>query len=168
MRIGILTVSDACSAGLREDASGAALEAWAEACGHRVTRRAVVADDALTITRTLLSWADGGEVDVILTTGGTGFGPRDVTPEATRPILDRDAPGLADRIRRKGEASTSFSSLSRGLAGARGTVFVANLPGSPGGVKDGIEVLGPMLDHVASLLQGERPDHQPPSRGGAS
>ncbi len=162
MRVGILTVSDACAAGQRADASGALLEGWARDAGYAVERRGVIPDDRLTITRTLLEWADGDAVDAIVTTGGTGFGPRDVTPEATRPVLDRDAPGLADRIRRHGESSTPFAVLSRGLAGARGRVFVANLPGSPGGVKDGLAVLGPMLPHVVQLLQGERPDHTPP------
>lgn len=168
MRVGILTVSDACAAGQRDDASGRTLEIWARDAGHEVARRGVIPDDGVTITRTLLGWADGGAVDAILTTGGTGFGPRDVTPEATRPVLDREAPGLADRIRRHGEASTPFAVLSRGLAGARGSVFVANLPGSPGGVRDGLAVLGPMLPHVVALLRGGRPDHTPPGdEGGA-
>lgn len=166
MRVGILTVSDACAEGRRADASGALLERWAREAGYAVERRGLVPDDRLTITRTLLEWADGDVVDAIVTTGGTGFGPRDVTPEATRPVLDRDAPGLADRIRRHGESSTPFAVLSRGLAGARGAVFVANLPGSPGGVKDGLAVLGPMLPHIVQLLQGERPDHTPPGEAG--
>lgn len=164
MRLGILTISDGCAAGERADRSGAFLEAWAGDAGHQVARRAVVPDDALTITRTLLAWADGGAVDAILTTGGTGFGPRDVTPEATRPVLDRLAPGVADRIRRHGEAATAFAPLSRGLVGSRGRVLVANLPGSPGGVRDGVEILGPLMDHVVALLAGDRPGHTPPDQ----
>lgn len=157
--MGVLTVSDGCSAGTREDVSGARMEEWVREQGHALAARDVVPDDALTITRTLLSWCDGGGVDVVLTTGGTGFGPRDVTPEATLPVLDRQAPGLAEEIRRQGLQATPFAPLSRGVTGARGRVFVANLPGSPGGVRDGLAVLGPMLTHVVELLAGEPSPH---------
>jgi molybdenum cofactor synthesis domain-containing protein len=161
LRLAVLTVSDACAAGERSDRSGALLVEWAEAAGHRIVHRAVVPDDRLTITRTLLAWSDGGEVDAVITTGGTGFGPRDVTPEATRPVLDRRATGLAEHLRRRGEAQTRWASLSRGLVGARGAVVVVNLPGSPGGVRDGIAALDDMLPHVSALLRGERPAHRP-------
>lgn len=167
IRVGVLTVSDGCAAGVREDVSGARLETWVRQEGNALARRDVIPDDALAITRTLLSWADSGEVDAILTTGGTGFGPRDVTPEATRPVLQREAPGLAEAVRRRGLDATPFAPLSRGLVGARGRVLIANLPGSPGGVKDGLAVLGHLIPHTVALLRGEDPAHEPP-RGEAA
>ncbi len=100
-------------------------------------------------------------MDVILTTGGTGFGPRDVTPEATRPLLEREAPGLAEAIRRAGGVKTPFAPLSRGLTGTRGEVFLANLPGSPGGVRDALEVLGPILHHLVGLSKDTPTPHRP-------
>lgn len=168
LRVGVLTVSDGCAAGVREDVSGVRIEAWVREEEHALARREVVPDDALTITRTLVAWADSGEVDAILTTGGTGFGPRDVTPEATRPALDREAPGLAEAVRRRGLDATPFAPLSRGLVGARGAVFIANLPGSPGGVKDGLAVLGPLVPHTVALLRGEDPAHPAQTGSGTS
>lgn len=161
MRVAILTVSDAGARGLRADTSGDAVAAWAEARGDRVAARRIVPDERVEIVRALLAWCDGDEADVVFTTGGTGLSPRDVTPEATQVVLERPAPGLAERMRAVELERFPRAALSRGVAGVRARTLVINLPGSTGGVRDGLAALADILSHAVAIVRDSPTDHSP-------
>ncbi len=155
LRFGILTVSDRSSQGLRPDASGPALEEMVARQGWIVATRQTVPDDLATIREALASWADSGKVDIVLTTGGTGFSPRDITPEATLAVIQRNAPGLAEAMRQASLKVTPHAMLSRSVAGIRGRTLIVNLPGSPRAATENLEVILPVLPHAIQLLRND-------------
>jgi len=159
LRLAILTISDAGNRGERADTSGDAIASWAESKGYRLTERALVPDETARIAATLIGWVDGDAADLILTTGGTGLTPRDVTPEATRAMLDKEAPGLAEALRMAVYPRFPRAALSRGVAGVRGRSLIVNLPGSTGGVKDGLAVLEGLVEHAVDLVRGAPSGH---------
>ena len=158
-RAAVVTVSDKGYAGEREDVSGPLLADLLRAAGAEVVAQTIVPDEPEQIQRALVHLADDLKVDVVLTTGGTGFTPRDHTPEATRAVLEREAPGLAEVLRWEGYRRTPQAVLSRGVAGLRGRTLIINLPGSPRAVREGMDVLAPILPHAVQMARGEDTEH---------
>jgi molybdopterin adenylyltransferase len=155
LRVGILIVSDRSARGERPDASGPALAAAIQEQGWLVSRSAIVPDDLLELRDLLAAWADSDELNIILTSGGTGFAPRDVTPEATAAVIQRPAPGLAEAMRQASLLLTPHAMLSRATAGIRGQVLIVNLPGSPQAAVENLQVILPVLPHAVQLLSSD-------------
>jgi molybdenum cofactor synthesis domain-containing protein len=159
IRFGILTASDRSARGERPDTSGPALADLVRTEGWLVVKVALLPDDRSALAATLREWADSGEVDVILVTGGTGFAPRDVTPEATRDVIEKEAPGLPEAMRAASLKITPHAMLSRLVAGIRGRTLIIDLPGSPKGAVENLQVILPVLGHAVKLLRDEDAGH---------
>ncbi|MBT3321426.1 MAG: MogA/MoaB family molybdenum cofactor biosynthesis protein [Anaerolineae bacterium] len=157
MRTAILTLSDRSYRGERDDLSGPVLVEIIESQGWELAESLILPDDLDIIRDTLILWADSDDIDLILTTGGTGFAPRDITPEATRYVLDKLAPGITEAMRQESLKITPHAMLSRAVAGIRGSVLIINLPGSPKAARENLEVVLPVLKHAVQLLQ-DSPD----------
>jgi len=153
LRVGLLIVSDRAARGERRDACGPALAQIIADQGWEVTRRSVLPDDWILLKETLISWAGQDDLDVILTCGGTGFSPRDVTPEATRAVIEREAPGLAEAMRAASLSKSPHAMLSRAVAGIRSRTIILNLPGSPRAAQENLQVVLPALEHAVKLLR---------------
>jgi molybdopterin adenylyltransferase len=158
MRVAVLTISDSVAKGEREDLSGPALVAFCRGLGWEIASALRVSDDPADIREQLRALSDAGRVDVLLTTGGTGLGPRDNTPEATQAVADRIVPGISEEMRRKGLEHTPTAVLSRGTAGVRHLTLIVNLPGSPQGAVESLEAVAALLPHAVKVLHGARHD----------
>jgi molybdenum cofactor synthesis domain-containing protein len=159
IRVGVLTASTLGARGEREDTSGQAIREMVEAIGGTVAAYRVVTDDLTTIADALRVWCDEESLDLIVTTGGTGLSPYDVTPEATRAVIEREVPGLAEAMRLEGLKHTARAMLSRGTAGVRGRTLIVNLPGSPKGVRESLGAVLDVLPHAIEILQRRPTDH---------
>jgi molybdenum cofactor synthesis domain-containing protein len=159
MRVAVLTISDAGARGERADSSGDAAAEWAAWQGATVVARAIVPDETVEIARCLLAWCDDDVADLVLTTGGTGLSPRDVTPEATRAVIEREAVGVAERLRVLTGGDFPRAALSRGLCGTRGRTLIVNLPGSTSGVRETLAALVPIAKHAVDILRGAPTEH---------
>lgn len=154
IRVAIVTISDSVVAGTRQDRSGAVLRERVEALGWQVTAQELIPDEVDRIAAVLKKLADSSKVSLILTTGGTGVSPRDVTPEATRTVIEREIPGLGEVMRAEGRKVTPFASISRSLAGTRGTTLIVNLPGSPKGAAESLDAISKLIPHIVDLMEG--------------
>lgn len=159
VQIAILVASDKGAVGLRDDTSGAAIDARCREAGHNVVAWRVLPDDRVAIANQLAAWCDSGAARIVITTGGTGLGPRDITPEATRDVAERDVPGIPTLLAVEGLKKTPFAVLSRGIAVTRGQTLIINLPGNPKAVNEGLDVLLPLLEHAGRVL-GEPVEHR--------
>ena len=159
MRVAILTISTAGARGERKDTSGDAIAAWTREHGYQLMARAMVSDDVNAIVNQLIEWCDAEHADLVLTTGGTGLSPTDVTPEATAAVIQRDAPGITEWLRVNAVSRFPRAALSRGRSGVRHRTLIVNLPGSPGGVKDSLAALDPIVEHAVAVLRGDVSRH---------
>lgn len=155
MRFGVLTISDRSSQGTRPDASGPLLKAAIESQGWQVAMEEIIPDEAVKISETLTTWCDSNQIDILLTTGGTGFAPRDVTPEATLRVIQRQVPGIPEAMRQASLMVTKHAMLSRAVAGIRGTTLIINLPGSPKAALENFNTILSVLPHAVELIHGD-------------